>query len=318
VRGHDLEGELRVVFVGRAVEEHKWTLTAPAGNLVPAFVDHRSRDLVARVSSYAPDVVVVFGPQRLARGVADALPAATVAFLTESVHVPSSEDGSAWSSAGPLAAATGEAVARAAESFDAAEYDRVMVADPRVARLVTDLAVWRSPPLPVDDALYRPGGPLRPESRAVFLGESTAYREAFLVGAKHHYDLRHYAFGLAAKRLADVLGETSIGVVIATGAWTTFEATAALHLAAGHLLLAAALEPPRGLEAGLDHLTFEEPEDLLHLLFEVRNRPAAFEQVRRRGRVRADEFRASRIWPRLVWDLVLDLDAFGSDRSAGA
>jgi hypothetical protein len=154
--------------------------------------------------------------------------------------------------------------------------------------------------------------------RAVCLGESTEYREAFLLLAKHFYDLRHYAFGLAGERLAQVLGETEVGVALALGPWTGFEPTAALHLASDHLLLAAPLEPPRGLEPGLDHLTFSEPEDLLHLLFEIGNRPAAFEQVRRRGRVRAEEFRASRIWPRVLADLVLDLEAFGSDRRVTA
>jgi hypothetical protein len=316
VRGHRLDVPLRVVFLGRAVEDRKWTLTAPANRVVPVFVDHRSRDLVARISSHHPDVVVVFRPQRLASGVAAALPAATVALIAEAVHVPFSEDGSAWSSVDALSPVTGEAIALAAASFDAEEYDRVMVVDPRIGRLPTDLAVWRSPPLPVDDALYRPGAPLTRDSRALFLGESTAYREAFLVGAKHHYDLRHYAFGLAGEGLARVLGESSIGVALAPGPWTTFEAAAAVHLASGHILLSGQLDPPRGLEAGLDHLMFEEPEELLHLLFELQHRPAAFEQVRRRGRVRAEEFRASRIWPRLLRDLVLDLEAFGTDHRA--
>jgi hypothetical protein len=309
---------LRVVFVGRTVEEHKWTLTAPADGVLPAFVDHRSRDLVAVVASHRPDVVVVFGPHRLGRGVAAALPAATIACLTEPLHVPWTEDGSPWSSGEIVDARAGEPLNVRTARFDMAEYDRLIVSDPRVWRTLSSLTVWRCSPLPVDDALYRAGKPLTPDSRAVFIGESSVWREAYLVGAKHHYDLRHYAFGLAGERLAHVLTETSIGVVMAAGPWTTFEAAAALHLASGHLLLAGPLVPSRGLEAGLDHLTFREPEELLHLLFELRIRPAAFEQVRLRGRVRAEEFRASRIWPRILRDCLLDLDAFGSERRAAA
>jgi len=80
--------------------------------------------------------------------------------------------------------------------------------------------------------------------------------------------------------------------------------------------LSGPVDPTRGLEPGLDHVSFQEPEELLHLLFEIGNRPAAFDQVRRRGRIRAEEFRASRIWPRLIADFALDLEAFGSDRYA--
>src|SRR4051812_11817676 len=67
------------------------------------------------------------------------------------------------------------------------------------ARLITPdpaAAAWRTMPLPVDDRLSAsvrraPGPP-----RALFVGESSAHRERFLVGAKHEYDLVHYAHGL--------------------------------------------------------------------------------------------------------------------------
>jgi hypothetical protein len=316
VRAHDLERDVRVAFVGRAVEDRKWTLTAPVDGIVPTFVDHRARELSSTLEEQAPDVVVVLGPQRVEPGIASGLPGIAVAFVTDPLHVPRTHDGSPWSSNVPLV--TIDPLPLTARSFDPAEYDRVMTVDPRVVRLDGGSDAWRSPPLPVDDALYRTPGALAPGARALFLGESSVYREAFLVGAKHHYELRHYAFGLTGSRLEQVLEETSIGVVLAQGPWATFEPAAALHLAAGHLLLAGPLDPPRGLEAGLDHLSFQEPEDLLHLLFELGQRPSAFEQVRRRGRARAEEFRASRIWPRIVGDLLADLRVFGSDRRAAA
>jgi hypothetical protein len=311
VRGQVSEGPLRVVYVGREVEERKWTLTAPAGGVLPAFVDHRRSDLPERVSALEPDIVVVFGPERLERGVAGALAAATVAYLVEPLEPPVTDDGSPWRVTDPLDAMP--------IGFDLGEYDRVLVADPRTARSPARPAVWRSAPLAVDDALYRPA-----EDRALtglrplFIGASTEHREYFLTPAKHYYELRHYAFGLAAERLAQVLGETTVGVVLSPGPFTTFEAAAPLHLAAGHLLLAGPLVPPRGLESGLDHLTFYGPGDLVHLLYEIQSRPAAFEVIRQRGRVRAEEFRASRIWPRLLRDLLLDLDAFGSARRVPA
>jgi hypothetical protein len=310
VRSQVTEGPFRVVYVGREAEERKWTLTAPAGGIVPAFVDHRSEDLVEQVAALRPHVVVVFRPERLPPGVAAAFPATTVAHLLDPLEPPADDDGSPWR--------VTDALEEVGSGFDPSEYDRVLAADPRVARSSLSGAVWRSPPLAVDDALYRPAGPPLAALRPLFIGESTEHREYFLTPAKHHYDLSHYAFGLAGERLQGVLEATTVGVVLAPGPFTTFEAAAPLHLAAGHLLLAGPLIPPRGLESGLDHLTFYGPGDLVHLLYEIQSRPAAFEVVRQRGRVRAEEFRASRIWPKLVRDLFLDLEAFGSPRAAAA
>jgi hypothetical protein len=308
---------VRLVYVGREIEERRWTLTARAQDVVPTFVDHRAPDLVERVTALGPDVVVVLGPHRLGRGVARALPGATVACIAEPLAAPEGEAGSPWQIDRPLdsgAAATWEAPA----DFDAGEYDRVLAADARAARRAGAPVVWRSPPLAVDDKLYDCAeGPVA-AARPLFLGESTEYREYFLVQAKHQYDLRHYAFGLGDDRLIEVLGQTTVGVVVSPGRFSTFEPAAPLHLAAGHVLLATPLVPPRGLEEGLDHLTFRGPGDLMHLLFEIDSSPEAFEVLRQRGRVRAEEFRASRIWPRLVRDLFLDLEAFGSPRAVRA
>jgi len=315
VREHLGERPVRIVYVGRAVEERAWTLTTPAGGIVPTFVDHRANDLVARVSVLRPDVVVVFGPQRLPRGLAGAFPAATVAYVLEPLEVAytKTEDSDPWRVADGLDPRVVERWRVGAGAFDAGEYDRILAVDARVARISGGLEIWRSPPLPVDDALYR--STVEPLSGVpLFIGESTDYREWFLVEAKHYYDLRHYAFGLAGDRLAQVLAETAVGVVLPPGPFSTFEPTAPLHLAAGHVLLAAPFVPPRGLESGLDHVTVRGRGDLLHHLFEITTQPAAYEVVRQRGRVRAEEFRASRVWPRLVQDLLLDLEAFGSRR----
>jgi hypothetical protein len=314
VTGRDLEGRVRIVFVGRATEERKWTLTAPAAGLEPSFVDHRGDDVVERVAAQRPDVVVVFGPERLQRDVARALPGLTVACLLDQLPGPLTVDTSPWRTGEALDETIAASDGDVGAAFDAGGYDRVLATDARVARLGLRDVVWRSPPLAVDDALYRLPGPPPTLCRPLFIGESTPHREAFLVDAKHNYDLRHYAFGLADDRLARVLGETTVGVVMAPGPFTTFEPNTALHLAAGHLLLAGPLVPPRGLESGLDHLSFDTHGDLMRLLFEIEHFPGAYEAVRQRGRVRAEEFRASRIWPRLVRDLLLDIEAFGSPR----
>jgi hypothetical protein len=49
-------------------------------------------------------------------------------------------------------------------------------------------------------------------------------------------------------------------------------------------------------------------------MHQVHQRPDAYERVRIRGRDKADQFRASRVWPAVLRDLLADLEAFGTER----
>jgi hypothetical protein len=58
-----------------------------------------------------------------------------------------------------------------------------------------------------------------------------------------------------------------------------------------------------------------EPDQLLAILRTAVRFPRAYERVRIRGRRKAEAFRASRVYPRLVDDLLRDLRAFGTERA---
>jgi len=264
----------RLAFVGRGVEHARWTLTRPARGVVPAFFE--ARDGSAPLRAFVPDVVVAFDAAAPPPGADGAV---TAALLTGEQPAPQG-------------------------------FDRVLATDPDHAARI---GAWRSPPLPVDDALFLPAD--RPPARkpqALFLGPSSAHREELLVHPKHVYDLTHYAFGLAGDRLRAALARASVGVVLHEHAGARgFRPELALHLAAGHLVVAERMEPTRGLEPGLDHLVVTAPHELMRVLDQLAVRPRAWEPVRARGRFKAEAFRASRAWPRLLDDLAADLRAFG-------
>ena len=295
---------MRVTFLGREVEHRPWTLGAPAGDVTPAFVDQRETDdpakLVAAVAATRPDAIVALRPRLLDGATLRAETGAlTLAVAGDELDTHFGRD--VWTvdrpPAGPLPPRP-------------AGYDRVLATDPLLAR---EWRAWRSAPLPVDDRFFADPAGGGHAMRLLFLGESTAWRERFLIESKHHYDLSHYAFGLDGDELAEVLANTTIGVLVRRDEGvTTFPRTALLHLAAGHLVLTEPLRPPRGLEPGLDHVEVHQPDQLLHHLHQVRKRPGAFEHVRVRGRRRAEAFRASVVWPRLLHDLAADVGAFGA------
>jgi hypothetical protein len=171
--------------------------------------------------------------------------------------------------------------------------------------------VWRARPLPVDDRLYAAVRPADGPPRALCLTGSTARREDILVSAKHGHDLVHYTHGLTGEALAAALAATDVGIAVAAQDTREFAGEALVHLAAGQLLLAERFQPPCGLEAGIDYLPVATRDDVAAALTRLALRPDAYERVRIRGRLKAEEHRASAVWPRLLHDLLEDLRVFG-------
>jgi hypothetical protein len=276
----------RVAFVGLQATSGQHALHAPAGGIVPRFFDVRPGDdaaeLAAALHGWGAHAVVVLGLDALPGEALAALPAVTLGVATA-----------------PLDAAP-------------AGFDRVVARGP-------DPAAWRSLALPVDDRLYADVRPGAAQPRALFVGASTEHREKFLVNAKHSYDLLHYAHGLHGEDLRDVLGRTDVAVCLHhDDDEERFEDDVLVHLAAGQLVVSEPLTPSHGLEPGIDFLEIRRPDELLTTLYQLQRRPDAFERVRARGRAKADDYRASRIWPRVVADLFADVRAFGTARAIPA
>ncbi len=197
---------------------------------------------------------------------------------------------------------------------DASSFDRVVSFDPLIARTAGDvLPVWRAAPLPVADRYFKPlrrahrhGRP-----RALVVGRSTPHREQMLTDVKASRDVLHLAFGVDADELERVFDEHEVGVNIHNDTYLAFENRVALHLAAGHLVLSEPLIPSHGLEVGLDYLDVSTPAHIWWAIESMARFPGIYDRIRVRGRLKAEQFRASRVWPRLVSDMLADVEAFG-------
>lgn len=307
-----MSGELRVAFVGQEAYFSSCALDRPAGGVIPTFVDHRAgadpAPLLSALHQLAPDVVVVFRPEIIPPGALASLDALTLGFTTE----PLPRDVGAALPHPDLVTRLGELA-----GADPTQFDRVVAFDPLSAPAAAQVGidVWRSLPLPVADRVYGTA-PVHaaPRPRIAFIGYSTAHRERFLVDAKHHHDVLHVASGLFGDRLLEQFGRTDVAINLHGEPYPTFENRVCLHLAAGHLVLSEPLSPTHGLEPGIDFLEFTTPEGLLRLVDGIHARPDVFRAVRLRGRRKAEQFRASRVWPRLLADLRADVEAFGSAR----
>ena len=255
------------------------------------------------LDAFAPDAIVVFRPEILPEGLLrDRAGVHVLGFLTE-----------------PLPRKQGKVhvdLQRRLEQLsavDPANVDRVVAFDPLIAQSADAyLPVWRSTPLPVADRYYvdpRSIAPRITKPQALFVGRSTKHREKHLEPVKHSYDVLHLAHGVDADALAGYLGRHEVAINLHNEDYVSFENRVCLHLAAGHLVLTERLEPLHGLEPGIDLVEIDTPESLWEALGALRRHPGMWHAQRVRGRFKAESFRASRVWPRLLWDLAADVGA---------
>jgi hypothetical protein len=298
----------RIAFVGQETYFRAAALTSQTPRVLPRFIDFRAgsepQPMLEAVQSFAPDAVIVFRPEVIPRGLFAALRVPTLGFLTE-----------------PLPRGDGEPhpdlEVRLAETqlIDRSNFDRIVSFDPLFVEAADPLAlVWRSVPLPVDDRLFAPVRASAVPPRVVFVGRSTEHRERYLVEVKHQFDVIHMAHGVFGQRLLDILGETDVGINLHNEPYPSFENRVCLHLAAGNLVISEPLSPTHGLEPGIDYVEVRHPDELLRAVNQLHLYPDLYRRVRIRGRRKAEAFRASRVYPRLLHDLLLDLEVFGTDR----
>jgi hypothetical protein len=308
---------VRLAFVGQGTFFEACALQDGVSPLRSAFFEFRQGGdadaLLRRLDEFAPHVVLVFRPEIVPAGLFAGLRAASVGFLTEPIP----------RSAGHTATHADLQV-RLSElrQVDASNFDRVVCFDPLISATANEvLPVWRSLPLPVADRYFsraRPGAGAVPATaplRVLFVGRSTPHREHLLADAKADHDILHMAFGVDAAHLEELLRAHDVGINIHNNPYPSFENRVCLHLAAGHLVLSEPLNPLNGLEPGIDFVEFKTAWQLTAQLTALRRFPGMGHAVRVRGRHKAEIFRASRVYPRLIGDLFADLAAFGTERA---
>ena len=297
----------RVAFVGQETYFRLCSLGRPAGNLVPTFIDYRvgmdAGRMLEAVQAFGAHVVIVFRPETVPPGLFAGLDALTLGWNTEPLP---RESGSHPELEFRLSELAGT---------DASNFDRLMTFDPLSATAAARyVEVWRSMPLPVDDVVFAAPRPLGSPPRVVFFGYSTEHRERWLIDSKHRFDIVHAAHGLQGARLMNELRRADVAINLHAKEFPSFENRVATHLACGHLLLSEPLSPTHGLEPGIDYIEVTAPKILEWTIEGLQHQAGVLTSVQLRGRMKAEQFRASRVYPRLVEDLVADVRAFGRGR----
>ena len=281
--------QLRVAFVGRLSWLHGCA-PSPTHSLAPALIPVEGKAAAKHVAGalerLRPDVTVILDPLQLVSKLPDRLPGRTLGVLVEG-----------------LADTGGERIDH---------LNRIISFDPALTGAKLGRArVWRAIPPPVSDVLFMDGRALHGRPRVMSIGRSTPHREAMLLPSKHHHDLLQLIHGISGHELAAFLRECDVGVYVPAESGGGFGLQVGIHLAAGHLLLSDPLVPSHGLERDIDYLRSGTPTDLAWLLDRLGRFPEMYRSVRVRGRLKAERFRASSVFTRVLHDFLADVDTFG-------
>lgn len=300
------ETPVRVAFVGQGVYFRHCSLETPAGGLEPTFIEFRAAapagPLLGRLRELDPDVVLVFRPEIIPPGLFEGLRALRIGYLTE--PLPRDDDG-----------AHPDLDARMwwLEQVDPRNFDRIVSFDPLIERTASRvLPVWRSLPIPVADSLFMDLRPRHEPPRLLFLGRSTEHREQLLSAVKRDYPIVHFGHGLFGEPLLRTLRRVDVQLNIHNNPYPTFENRICIALAAAHLVLSEPISPSHGLSPGEDYLEFRDANGLRAVLQELSRDPVAFLDVQRRGRERAEAFRASIVYPALIADALREVSSNGA------
>src|SRR3954451_19409655 len=292
---------MRLAFAGQATYFHYCALEQPADGVEPRFFDFRAGDdpepLARALADWQPDVVLVFRPEIIPPGAFHDLDAIRAGFLTEPLPRPDK----------PSHPDLDRRLADL-ERIDPANFARILSFDPLIVPTVERLVpVWKTMPIPVADRSFAPVAPPRARRRLLFTGRSTEHRESFLGPAKHVFELAHLAHGVTDERLVEFLRDSDVGINLHNEDYPTFENRVCVYLAAGLLLVSEPLSPEHGLVPGSDFLEVEDADELHSALHAFHEDAEAFRPLRERGRRKAERFRASFVYPRLVRDLLRDV-----------
>ena len=253
-----------------------------------ALGDPAGAQTLQRVRGFAPHVTVVFDPAALPAELLEAIPGLGLAVMLE-------QDGEER-----------EPVGLPPSIVRRVSFSPHLTGEKRLGG-----EVWRSIPPPVGDRFFRAVRPLHQAPRTCSIGRATEHREWMLMPAKHEHDLLQAVHGVEGAELEGLLDSHDVGVHVAARAGGPFGPQVGLHLAAGQLLLSESLEPSHGLEHDIDYLQFDSPDALVWTLERLSRFPEMHQRIRVRGRMKAEQYRASMLFARLSRDLLADVSAFG-------
>lgn len=294
---------MKLSFVGQGAYFRTTALSQPLNGIKPVFVEFKIGDdpdkLASDLKKLKSDLIIVFKPESIPNGVLKQLPGIKIGWFTE--PIPKSQ-----SFLGSISSTKQSRDLRRRLSYlkgvDFSQFDRFISYDPTITHTLSKFVdVWRSYPLPVDDKFFVDAHISTARNpKFGFFGRPTSHRDKYILPALHENEILYVAHGATGSTLSYLLGEINVGLNLHNENYPNFENRVPLHLACGHLLISDPLNPTHGLEPGIDFIQTQTPESFWEQLRLVRDDYESFHLMRLRGRLKAEYFRASKIYSEIL------------------
>lgn len=313
----------KIAFVGQKTYFESASLLSATDEIVPLFVNYKHGEnpqaMRERIQQFSPDLIIAFKPESFPRSSLLNLPGFKVGWFTEPLPRIAQKG-----SLGFLAEdVTGhnpkpdvyfpqEAEADlfrrevSLKQLDNKQFDYFISYDTEIVETLSKYAlISQSIPLCVDDSFFAELPETVNPARVGFFGRPTKHRDLFLNGLLHEFEIKYIAHGISGSDLKYLLKNIDIAINLHNEGYPNFENRVPLHMAAGNLVLSEPLHPLNGLEPNIDFAEFRSPNDLHLLLTELYRFQDSFELMRIRGRKKAEYFRSSTVYGKLISTLNL-------------
>lgn len=317
------EKKIKIAFVGQRTYFESASLSTQTNLIEPYFLDFRSgtdsSSLLARLFQLKPDVMIVFRPEIYPNSIFSEINALKIGWFTEpTIRLNQNTNTQQYShpieefdvelNSRLVDAAINDLTRRFEQTkeLDSSQFDLYISYDPYVAESINSqiVPIWKSLPLPVDDLYFSDPKNSQVPPRIGFFGRPTEHRDQYLNKFLHEFDIRYFAHGVFGNDMKMAFENLEVGINIHNERYLNYENRVSLHLAASHLVISEPLSPTHGLEAGSDFIEFQNPTDFEIILREIWQYPDAFMQTRLNGRRKAEYFRASAVYDKLINELV--------------
>lgn len=159
---------------------------------------------------------------------------------------------------------------------------------------------WDRVRFPVADTLLADTQRRSRGKRVFFHGPTNARRDRFLQPVKHRFDVLHLVAGARRERLVGLIDQCAIAIDLAPEKSLRLVDRLGPATARGLIVFseAAVNEPRIDEDEGIG--LFSTPQQLELLISDALDDPEAFRAVRERGRMRAEDLRASTLLPEFL------------------
>lgn len=308
----------RVCFLGRTSNSLPHILSSETKFITPFYIDLEKTDdlktVISSLDSFDPDYLIVLDPLNAPAEVIEHHKCFKIAYVnsrvtefvsptkTSQIH-PLMQPDPDLSDAIQSEYQTALLIEKeSTNSMNLERYNIIATSTLNFKSPMFTSIMWCSIPIPIDDRLFSAVKSVKFPPQFVYVENNTLYSTSYRDCLSEISEVLVIPGGYTDQSLTRTL-DTDVFLNINRYPHQFLNERVPLHLAAGVLVISEPLHPTHGLEPNVDFLEIENPIDFCMILEELTNFPESVQRIRNSGRRKAEYFRASAVYEKLIREI---------------